>query len=68
MLDIAEPGDHILLVSFGSGAGSDAFDIQVTDAITERQGLAPKTRDYIARRTEIDYATYARMRGKLVLK
>jgi hydroxymethylglutaryl-CoA synthase len=68
VLDIAEPGDHILLVSFGSGAGSDAFDIQVTDAITERQGLAPKTRDYIARRTEIDYATYARMRGKLVLK
>jgi hydroxymethylglutaryl-CoA synthase len=68
VLDIAKPGDHILLVSFGSGAGSDAFDIQVTDAITERQGLAPKTQDYITRRTEIDYATYARMRGKLVMK
>ena len=68
VLDIAQPGDHILLVSFGSGAGSDAFDIQVTDAITERQGRAPKTRDYIARRTEIDYATYTRMRNKLVMK
>jgi hydroxymethylglutaryl-CoA synthase len=68
VLDIAEPGDRILLVSFGSGAGSDAFDIQVTDAILERRDRAPKTQDYIARRTEIDYATYSRMRGKLVMK
>jgi len=68
VLDIAEPGDHILLVSFGSGAGSDAFDIQITDAITERRDRAPKTQDYIARRTEIDYATYTRMRNKLVMK
>jgi hydroxymethylglutaryl-CoA synthase len=67
-LDIANPGDRILLVSFGSGAGSDAFSISVTDAIHERQNLAPHTADYIARRTEIDYATYARLRGKLVMK
>ena len=67
-LDIAEPGDRILMVSFGSGAGSDAFSIGVTDAIRERQNLAPHTADYIARRTEIDYATYARLRGKLVMK
>jgi hydroxymethylglutaryl-CoA synthase len=68
VLDVAKPGDHILLVSFGSGAGSDAFDITVSEAITERQSLAPKTQDYIARRTEIDYATYTRMRNKLVMK
>ena len=68
ILDIAQPGDRILLVSFGSGAGSDAFGIRVTDKITERRNLAPKTQQYIARRTEIDYATYARMRGKLVMK
>jgi hydroxymethylglutaryl-CoA synthase len=67
-LDIANPGDRILLVSFGSGAGSDAFSISVTDAIRERQNLAPHTTDYIARRKEIDYATYARLRGKLVMK
>jgi hydroxymethylglutaryl-CoA synthase len=65
ILDIAEPGDRILMVSFGSGAGSDAFDILVTEAIKERQGRAPKTQDYIARRTEIDYGTYVRFRGKL---
>ncbi len=67
-LDIAQPGDRILVVSFGSGAGSDAFGILVTDAILERRSRAPKTTDYIARRTEIDYGTYVRMRGKLALK
>jgi hydroxymethylglutaryl-CoA synthase len=67
-LDVARPGDHILVVSFGSGAGSDAFSITVTEAIEARRDLAPCTADYISRRTEIDYATYARLRGKLVMK
>jgi len=64
-LDVAEPGDRILMVSYGSGAGSDAFDILVGDRITERRDRAPRTRDYVARRTEIDYALYVRYRGKL---
>jgi hydroxymethylglutaryl-CoA synthase len=67
-LDLAQPGDRILLVSFGSGAGSDAFDITVTDSILERAPLATMTQEYIARRTEIDYATYVRYRGKLQMK
>ena len=68
VLDEAKPGDRILMVSFGSGAGSDAFSIRVTDRIAERRHLAPLTRDYIARRVEIDYATYARYRHKLQTK
>jgi hydroxymethylglutaryl-CoA synthase len=68
ILDIAKPGDRILMVSYGSGAGSDALDIRVTDGIKDHQDLALKTQDYIARRVEIDYATYARYRGKLQLK
>ncbi len=67
ILDVAKPGDRILMVSFGSGAGSDAFGIRVTEKISERQNKAVKTEQYIARRTEIDYAQYARMRGKLVM-
>lgn len=67
-LDIAEPGDRILMVSFGSGAGSDAFDIRVTEKLLERRPRAALTSDYIARRTLIDYAMYVRMRGKLTLK
>lgn len=68
ILDQAQPGDRILMVSFGSGAGSDAFDIHVTQALPARRDLAPPTQAYIARRTEIDYATYTRYRGKLVVK
>ena len=68
ILDVAQPGDRILMVSFGSGAGSDAFGIRVTEKITERQSKATTTEQYIARRTEIDYAQYARMRGKLIMK
>jgi len=67
VLDIAKPGDRILLASFGSGAGSDAFSLVVTDLIQERQALAPSTRAYIERRKPIDYALYARYRRKLEL-
>ena len=64
-LDRARPGDRILLVSFGSGAGSDAFSFVVTEAIEERRHRAPLTRDYVRRRTPIDYGTYVRYRQKL---
>jgi hydroxymethylglutaryl-CoA synthase len=68
VLDIANPGDNILLVSFGSGAGSDAFSITVTEKLLACRNRAPFTKDYITRRTEIDYALYSRFRGKLVMK
>jgi hydroxymethylglutaryl-CoA synthase len=67
ILDEAVPGDRILLVSFGSGAGSDAFSLRVTEALPDRRGRAALTRDYVGRRKEIDYALYARLRGKLKL-
>jgi len=66
VLDEALEGDRILMVSYGSGAGSDAIDLRVTARNAERTALAPKTAEYIARRVEIDYATYARYRGKLL--
>ncbi|MFQ5616165.1 MAG: hydroxymethylglutaryl-CoA synthase [Anaerolineales bacterium] len=68
ILDEAEPGDRILLTSFGSGAGSDAMVLVVTDRLPACRDLAPATQDYIVRRTEIDYAEYVRMRGKLTMK
>jgi 3-hydroxy-3-methylglutaryl CoA synthase len=43
ILDNARPGDHILMVSYGSGAGSDAFDIRVTERIDRVRHLAPAT-------------------------
>lgn len=65
VFDIAEPGDRVLMVSYGSGAGSDAFAFRMTDKIAEARHLAPTTEDYIARRKVIDYATYVRFRRKL---
>ncbi len=65
ILDVAQPGDRILMISYGSGAGSDAFDLLVTDRVNAARHRAPTTRDYINRRTEVDYATYSRYRGKL---
>lgn len=68
ILDEAKPGDRILMVSYGSGAGSDAMVIEVNELIEERKKLAISTLEYIQRRTEIDYAEYVRMRGKLTMK
>jgi hydroxymethylglutaryl-CoA synthase len=68
ILDIAKSGDRIFMVSYGSGAGSDAFILRITDKIADRRDQAPKTADYINRRTQIDYGTYVRYRGKLAMK
>ncbi len=68
ILDQAKPGDRILLASFGSGAGSDAFSFVVTDKIESARKAAPGTADYLNRRKNIDYATYARWRKKIVMK
>ena len=65
ILDIARPGARILMVSYGSGAGSDAFDLRVTKGIHAIKGHTRSTATYLARRIPIDYATYCRYRGKL---
>ncbi|MBI2578493.1 MAG: hydroxymethylglutaryl-CoA synthase [Candidatus Aenigmarchaeota archaeon] len=65
VLDAAQPGQRILLTSFGSGAGSDAFSLLVTERILEARELAPKTDFYINRKKYIDYGSYVKMRGKL---
>ncbi|MBW2276939.1 MAG: hydroxymethylglutaryl-CoA synthase [Deltaproteobacteria bacterium] len=66
-LDDARPGDRILLASYGSGAGSDAFSFVVTDKIAEARERGVPVSTYIERSTPIDYAVYARYRGKLRL-
>ena len=65
VLDSAKPGDRILMISYGSGAGSDAFDLRATDKISRRPSGRRTTADYIKRRSEIDYGTYVRFRDKL---
>lgn len=63
--DEAEAGDRLLLCSYGSGAGSDAFSFVVTDRIRERRGRVPRVRSRLERTKGIDYAVYARYRNKI---
>jgi hydroxymethylglutaryl-CoA synthase len=65
VLDVAKPGQRILVTSYGSGSGSDSFAFTVTDKIKEVQHLAPITQQYIDKKQYIDYATYIKYRGKI---
>ena len=70
-LDVAKPGDRIFMASFGSGAGSDAFDIEVTDAIESgifSRDAAPTVEKLLENPIYIQYAQYARHKGKIVMQ
>ena len=59
------PGDKIFIISYGSGAGSDGFTLTVNDRIDEVRNLAPTTEEIIADKKYVDYAVYAKFKGKL---
>lgn len=65
VLDVASPGDRIMMVSYGSGAGSDAFSFIVQAGALPKRDLAPKVGSLISRRQYIDYALYAKYRDKI---
>ncbi|MFH1676808.1 MAG: hydroxymethylglutaryl-CoA synthase [bacterium] len=66
-LDIAKPGQVILMVSYGSGAGSDGFLITVTDRIDKVRDLAERTRYMLEHKPiYLDYGNYAKHRGKIL--
>lgn len=68
ILDEARPGDRIFAVAYGSGAGSDAFDITVTDEIARlRREATPTVKEQVKQAVFLDYATYAKYRGKILL-
>lgn len=64
-LDIAKPGDRIFVTSFGSGAGSDAFSITVTDKIDEIRNGAPSVEKLLENPIYMNYADYAKHKGKI---
>lgn len=72
VLDIARPGERILLVSFGSGAGSDGVTLEVTDRIdnfhqTRTDSSIATVNDEISgnHTQNISYGLYAQSQGKL---
>ncbi len=66
VLDIAKPNERILVVSYGSGAGSDAFSILTHDAIEKKRRNTVPILKYIDTKEYIDYSTYAKYRRLLV--
>ncbi len=65
VLDVARPGERIFFCSYGSGAGSDAFSFQVTEAAGHPRA-GPTVQDYLARRREVrGYGEYLRLRKKI---
>ena len=67
ILDVAKPGDKILIVSYGSGAGSDAFIFQRDRA--DRRGAGTwrpgPGRCSTTNKVYLDYGVYAKYRRKI---
>lgn len=67
VLDVAAPGDQILITSFGSGAGSDSFALRATDLLPRRRGLGATVRSMLdGPRHYLTYGQYAKYRDKIV--
>lgn len=69
VLDQAKPGQTIFMVSYGSGAGSDAFVWKVTERILPlqkwRKEHAVRVSDHIARKTYVSYVEYLKQTHKV---
>ena len=64
VLDKAKAREKILAVSYGSGAGSDAFVLTATKNI-EKKRPKKTVLIMIEEKKYVDYATYAKFRKKL---
>ncbi len=62
VLDIAAPGQKIFMVSYGSGAGSDAFVWQVTSEIKKPKHTV---REQIENKEYVDYLGYLKNTHKI---
>jgi hydroxymethylglutaryl-CoA synthase len=67
VLDVAKPKNKILLCSYGSGSGSDAFVLTVTDRINEARDRAVRTRKLLDEdKVYLEYGEYAKFRHKIL--
>ncbi|MBD3204684.1 hydroxymethylglutaryl-CoA synthase [Candidatus Woesearchaeota archaeon] len=68
VLDQAKPGQRIIVTSYGSGAGSDCFDISVTEKITEARKKAPLIKTYIENKRYLNYADYSKKTKQYIME
>ena len=68
ILDVAKTDDLILMVSYGSGAGSDGFVWRVSERIDKVRDLTYKTWDIInGDKVYLDYGWYSKYRRKIIM-
>ena len=54
------------MVGYGSGAGSDAFDLVTTEELASYdRSFGRPVQEYLDRGVEVSYAVYAKFRGKI---
>jgi len=60
VLDIARPGERILMTSYGSGSGSESYLFTVTEQITEKRNRSITVKSQIEspHKQYVDYNTY----------
>jgi hydroxymethylglutaryl-CoA synthase len=60
ILDIAKPGERILMTSYGSGSGSESYIFTVTNQIEEKrkQTISVKEQVENPKKEYVDYHTY----------
>jgi hydroxymethylglutaryl-CoA synthase len=62
VLDIAKPNERILVASYGSGAGSDAYSFVTTNQIIDKRKRQKLTVKYQAENPFIEYVDYTTYR------
>jgi hydroxymethylglutaryl-CoA synthase len=61
VLEVAKSKQKILFVSYGSGAGSDAFSLTTTTLLKKKQKLGKNLKSYLRQKKEIDYVEYLQL-------
>ena len=66
VLDVAKPDSRVLVVSYGSGAGSDAYSLVTTSQLLDKRSRQKLTVKYQAENSfleYVDYTTYRRLKA-----
>jgi hydroxymethylglutaryl-CoA synthase len=69
ILEKAQPGQRILLVSYGFGAGCDVISLKATDLLPRQRAQKadyPSLKEVIADKEYLSYAQYLRQERKLI--
>lgn len=64
-LEEGQPGQRVLVISYGPGAGSDAFGVSLTQGLEAKRGMGERLKEMLAGKTYLSYPAYAKRAGYL---